>query len=87
MAKKSAVSMENLYKLVFSMNEKVDTLGSLMEIQNRRTDRIEKSMGSTDSRLKRSQTQTEKYLSAFQEQMNEVQGLIQNVFDRIIIAT
>jgi len=87
MAKKSAVSMENLYKLVFSMNEKVDTLGSLMEIQNRRTDRIEKSMGSTDSRLKRSQTQTEKYLSAFQEQMNEVQGLVRRAYDLIIIAT
>ena len=66
---------------MFSMNEKVDTLATLMEIQNRRADRIEKSMGGLDSRLKRSQTQTEKYISAFQEQMNEIQGLVQNVFD------
>ena len=85
MTKKSAISMENVYKLMFSMNEKVDTLATLMEIQNRRADRSEKSMGSLDSRLKRSQTQTEKYISAFQEQMNEIQGLVKRVFDMIII--
>jgi len=85
MAKKTAISMEKVYKFVFSVNEKVDSLGALMEIQNRRADRIEKSMGGLDSRLKRSQTQTEKYISAFQEQMNEIQGLVKRVFDMIII--
>jgi hypothetical protein len=84
MVKKSGnggVTNEKIMEVLLDMDKKVDVLDSRLEIQGRRSGRLENRMVGVEGKIKRFETQIEKHMSVFEERMDEMEGALKNVVE------
>ena len=75
------VANEKVMGVLLDVQTKVDTLGSLVEIQSRRINRFERSVSVVGSKIGRFETQIEKRMGSFEERLNEIEGAIKTVVE------
>lgn len=73
------VTNEKIMEVLLDMGKKVEAVESLMEVQVRRSSRLDNEMSRVSSKITRFETLVEKTVAEFSERLDHVEGGIKNL--------